>query len=175
MKKEGEKEGEKNERGGQEVINKIKSKKQIMITYQKQITFETTMQIDFADITDEVRLMVAESQVRNGTVTVFAPHTTMGVVINHNEPMLLQDFARMFYRNAPVDERYSHDLFELRRDTAADGRSNGHSHCKSLLVGASEVIPIINGVLALSDIQSIFAVDFDGPRSRDVMVSVMGE
>ncbi len=146
-----------------------------MKTFSKRVEFRTKTQIDFTDITDEVREAVRDSGVANGTVTVFAPHTTMGVVVNHNEPMLLQDFARLLYHIAPVDERYSHDLFELRRDNRADGRSNGHSHCKSLVVGVSETVPIVEGDLVLGKTQSIFAVDFDGPRSRDVIIQVVGE
>ncbi len=138
------------------------------------ITFTTQTQTDFVDITEDVREIVARSGVRNGTATVFVAHTTMGVAINHNEPMLVQDIARMLYRLAPVNDQYAHDLFELRQGARADGRSNGHSHCKAVLLGTSEHVPIVDGVLALSAIQSIFAIDLDGPRTRDVVVQVSG-
>jgi len=138
------------------------------------ITFTTQTQTDFVDITEDVREIVARSGVRNGTATVFVAHTTMGVAINHNEPMLVQDIARMLYRLAPVNDQYAHDLFELRQGARADGRSNGHSHCKAVLLGTSEHVPIVDGVLALSAIQSIFAIDLDGPRTRDVVVQVAG-
>jgi secondary thiamine-phosphate synthase enzyme len=117
---------------------------------------------------------VETSGVREGTVVIFAPHTTMGVTINHNEPMLMQDFMRILYKLAPMDDRYSHDLFELRRSSKSDGRSNGHSHCKSFLIGVSQIIPIEKGKLLLTDKQSIFAIEFDGARKRDVVVQVMG-
>jgi len=86
----------------------------------------------------------------------------------------MQDFMRMLYRVVPVDDQYSHDLFELRRDRASDGRSNGHSHCKALLLGTSEMIPISGGKMMLSSLQSIFAVDFDGARERNLTVQVSG-
>ena len=143
-----------------------------IITEQRKYT--THAQTDFVDITDDIREVVAQSGVTSGSVTVFAAHTTMGVAINHNEPMLLQDFARMLYRIAPVNEQYAHDLFELRQGAVSDGRSNGHSHAKALIVGTSETVPIVKGILALSALQSIFIVDFDGPRKRDVMVQVIG-
>lgn len=145
-----------------------------MRTLTKRIAFATGTQIAFVDLTDDLRSLVAESGIRDGFLTVFAPHTTMGVVINHNEPMLLQDFTRLLYRLSPVDEQYAHDVFELRRGSSSDGRSNGHSHCKAMLVGASQTIPIVDGAMVLSDIQSVFAVDFDGPRNRDVVVRVSG-
>lgn len=140
----------------------------------QKVQCATKSQIDFIDITDDVRDIVAHSGIANGYTVIFVEHTTMGVAINHNEPMLLQDFARMLYRLAPVDDQYAHDLFELRRGASADGRSNGHSHCKAVMIGSSEYVPVINGMIVLSDIQSIFAIDLDGPRKRDIIVQVAG-
>ncbi len=140
----------------------------------QKITCVTKVQTDFYDITDDVRALVAQSGITNGTVCVFAQHTTMGVLINHNEPMLLKDIARVLDGLAPVNSQYAHDLFELRRGSTSDGRSNGHSHCKAAFIGTSEHVPVVDGRLALSEIQSIFAVDLDGPRNRDVLVQISG-
>jgi secondary thiamine-phosphate synthase enzyme len=145
-----------------------------MKIYKERIDLETKTQIEFIDITDRVQEIIERSGVREGQVTVFVSHTTMGVAINHNEPMLLQDFMRTFYKLVPVDSQYNHDLFELRRESTADGRSNGHSHCKAFLLGSSETVPIERGKMMLSNIQSIFAVEFDGARKRDVIISVIG-
>lgn len=145
-----------------------------MRIHKQTIAVESTTQIDFLDITDRVRDIVKESGIRQGQVIVFVQHTTMSVGINHNEPLLMQDFMRMLYRLAPVDDHYSHDLFELKKERPSDGRSNGHSHCKALLMGSSETILIERGELLLSSLQSIFAIEFDGARKRDVVVQVMG-
>jgi len=56
----------------------------------------------------------------------------------------------------------------------SDGRSNGHSHCKAILLGNSETIPVEKGKLLLTERQNIFAVEFDGSRKRDVFVQVIG-
>jgi len=141
----------------------------------KIIAFETKTQIEFVDITDRVREVVEEVGIRNGLVTIFSHHTTMGVGINHNEPLLLQDFMLTLYRLSPVDQQYNHDLFELKKESKSDGRSNGHSHCKNLILGNSESVPVERGELLLGSLQSIFAIDFDGSRKRDVVVHVMGE
>lgn len=146
-----------------------------MKIFKKEITVESSTQIEFIDISKLVEEVIDESGVREGTVVVYAPHTTMSIAINHNEPMLMQDFMRTLYRLVPVEDQYSHDLFELRRDRKADGRSNGHSHCKALLLGTSESIPIVHGRMLMSELQSIFAVDFDGARSRNIYVHVTGE
>lgn len=145
-----------------------------MKIYKERIDLESKTQIEFMDITDKVQEVIDHSGVREGQVTIYVPHTTMGVAINHNEAMLLQDFMRIFYKLVPVDDQYTHDLFELRRGSDADGRSNGHSHGKAFLLGSSETVPIERGKMMLSDIQSIFAVEFDGSRKRDVIVSIMG-
>ena len=145
-----------------------------MRIHKQSVPFESRTQIDFVDITQNIRDIVKESSIRQGQVTIFVPHTTMGVVINHNEPLLLQDFMRILYKVAPVDDHYSHDLFEIRKERPSDGRSNGHSHCKALLIGSSETILVERGDLILSPLQSVFAIEFDGARKRDVIVQVMG-
>jgi secondary thiamine-phosphate synthase enzyme len=142
--------------------------------HKQRIDFESKNQIEFFDITEKVQKIVEDSNVREGNAVIFTPHTTMGIVLNHNESMLMQDFMRVLYRLAPMDDRYSHDLFELRKTSKSDGRSNGHSHCKSFLVGVSQTVPIEKGKLLLGSKQTIFAVEFDGARKRDVLVQVMG-
>lgn len=145
-----------------------------MKVFRRRIEFETKGQIEFFDITQHVQEVIEQSGVREGQVLVYSPHTTLGVVINQNEPMLIQDFMRILYKVAPIDEHYSHDLFELRRETISDGRSNGHSHCKAMLLGVSEMVPVERGKMVLSPRQSVFGVEFDGGRKRDVVVQVMG-
>lgn len=145
-----------------------------MKIYKQKIDLESKSQMEFLDITDRVQEVIDHSGIREGQVLIYVPHTTMGVAINHNESMLLRDFMGSLYRLVPVEDHYSHDLFELRKETVSDGRSNGHSHCKSLLVGVSTTVPVERGKLFLGDRQSIFAVEFDGSRKRDVLVQVMG-
>lgn len=146
-----------------------------MKIFRQRVEFETKTQIEFVNITEKVAEVVEKSGVREGQVTIFSPHTTMSVTINHDEPLLLQDFMRVLYKAAPVDDQYTHDLFELRRGARSDGRSNGHSHCKALFLGSSETVPVERGHLLLTDLQTVFAVEFDGSRKRDVIVQVIGE
>jgi len=140
----------------------------------KKINLESKGQIEFIDITDKVEEVVGDSGVREGQVLVYAPHTSASIAINHNEPMLVQDFVRVLYRLVPISDRYSHDLFEIARSSKSDGRSNGHSHCKSILLGVSETLPIEKGKMLLTEKQSIFFVEMDGARKRDVIIQVMG-
>jgi secondary thiamine-phosphate synthase enzyme len=141
---------------------------------RQRFDIQSTTQMEFLDITPQVQEIVDASGIREGQCLVFIPHATMGIVINQNEPMLLQDFMRVLYKLVPVDDQYSHDLFELRRSRTADGRSNGNSHCKSMVVGIDANIPVEKGKLLLTERQTIFAVEFDGARKRDIIVQVIG-
>lgn len=145
-----------------------------MKIYKQKIELQTTTQIEFINITDKIEEVIEKSGVREGQVLVFAQHTTASIVINHNEPMLIQDFMRTLFRLVPVSDRYSHDLFELNRATVSDGRSNGHSHCKAILFGVSQIVPIEKGKMMLSTKQSLFFVEMDGSRKRDYVVQVSG-
>jgi len=145
-----------------------------MKIYKQKFEFNTTTQMEFLDITDKVQEIIDNSGIREGQVVVYSPHTTMGIMLNHNEPMLLQDFLKVFHRLIPVDNQYSHDLFELRRGKMADGRSNGQAHCQTMLIGVSETIPIEKGKMMITEKQSIFAVEFDGARKRDLIIQAIG-
>lgn len=139
------------------------------------IKLASKKQFELIDITDKVKAVVASSGVSSGMVTVFAPHTTAAVRLNHKEPLLMQDIMKTLYRVAPVDINYSHDLFEIRSGGSAEERSNGHAHVKAFLLGSSETIPVEEGQMTIGPRQSIFFVELDGARERNVVVSVAGE
>lgn len=141
----------------------------------KTIGLETKKQFEIVDITGPIASAVAESGVASGVCVVFCPHTTAAVRLNHNEPLLLQDVMKMLYRVVPVDVGYNHDLFEIRQKVAANERSNGHAHVKAFLLGSSETLIIENSKLLLGEKQSVFFVELDGGRSREVKVQIMGE
>jgi len=146
-----------------------------MKIHKQKIIRESKSQIEFINITPDVDEALSQAGIKNGQVLVFSPHATASIAINENESLLLQDFQRLLYRLVPIDERYSHDLFELKRTVRSDGRSNGHSHCKNFLLGSSETVPVENGKMILGEHQHIFLVELDGARKRDVIVQVMGE
>lgn len=145
-----------------------------MKVYRQKIELKSASQIEFIDITEKVEEIVSNSGVREGQVLVYSPHTSASIVVNHNEKMLVQDFMRILYKLVPVSDRYSHDLFELSRSQLSDGRSNGHSHCKSMLLGVSQTIPIEKGKMMLTERQNIFLAEMDGARKRDVTIQVIG-
>ena len=146
-----------------------------MKNFLKTIEIDTKKQFEILDITSQVAAAVGESGVAHGICVVFCPHTTAGIRLNHNEPLLLQDIMKTLYRLVPIDENYGHDLFELRQQVAPNERSNGHAHIKAFLLGCSETIIIENKKLLLGGKQSLFFVEFDGGRTRELSVKIIGE
>lgn len=131
---------------------------------------------EFIDITDWVSQCVAQSKVSNGFAVVYSKHTTAAVKINENEPLLLQDMARFLERLSPRDGCYSHNDFSIRTvNMTPDEAPNGHAHLQHLLLGTSETVPVIDGLIQFGRYQSIFFIELDHPRSREVMVQVVGE
>jgi secondary thiamine-phosphate synthase enzyme len=146
-----------------------------MKIHKHKIEVHSKTQIEFIDITEKVEQVISKSGVREGQVLIYSPHTTASIVVNHNEPMLIQDFMTILYRLAPVSDRYSHDLFELNKQTKSDGRSNGHSHCKAILLGSISVtLPIEKGHMMITERQNVFLAEMDGARKREVIVHVIG-
>ena len=134
----------------------------------KRIGLQSKGHCDIIDITPEVEQKLGETDIRNGTVTLFVSGSTAGISTIEFESGLLSDFQSMWERNAPKDIPYDHD----RRW----GDGNGYSHVRASLLGASLVIPFNDKRLALGTWQQVVLVDFDNrPRSRQIIVQIMGE
>ena len=140
------------------------------------LRMETQKAPEFIDITDWVSQCVAQSKVSNGFAVVYSKHTTAAVKINENEPLLLQDMAKLLEKFSPRNGSYSHDDFSIRTvNMTPDEAPNGHAHLQHLLLGTSETVPVIDGLMQFGRYQSIFFIELDRPRTREVMVQVVGE
>jgi secondary thiamine-phosphate synthase enzyme len=144
--------------------------------------FHTTIRIDtehptqFIDLTSRLEALVEEAGVWSGLLNVQSLHTTAAVVVNEHEPLLLTDMAGMLERLAPVDAVYRHDNVTLRTVNCVLGeRPNGHSHCRSLLLGPAAALNVADGTLQLGRWQRVFLVELDGPRARDLSVLLLGD
>ncbi len=125
-------------------------------------TARTKGRTTFVDITEEVRRLVRESGVKDGVATVYVPHATAAVTINENaDPQLPLDILDVLDKIVPEHGSYRHDRID----------SNAAAHIKAAIIGPSESIPVENGELALGAWQAIFLCEFDGPRSRRVIVA----
>ncbi len=101
-------------------------------------------------------------------------HTTTAVVVNENEPGLLQDMAEVLERLVPPGRGYRHDDLEQRPGTPPDEPANGDAHCKAMLLSASQTLTIHERRIQLGRWQRIFLVELDGGRMRTVSVTVLG-
>ena len=111
---------------------------------------------------------MAETNINNGTATLFVDGSTAGISTIEFESGVLADFQSMWQRNIPQNIPYDHD----RRW----GDGNGHSHIRASLLGASLVVPFNDKRLTLGTWQQIIVVDFDNrPRSRQIILQIMGD
>jgi secondary thiamine-phosphate synthase enzyme len=134
----------------------------------KRISLQSKGHCHIIDITPQVEQQLAETDISNGTVTLFVSGSTAGISTIEYESGLLSDFQGMWERNVPQDIPYKHDR--------AWGEGNGYSHVRASLLGASLVIPFSDKRLALGTWQQVVLVDFDNrPRSRQIVVQIMGE
>jgi secondary thiamine-phosphate synthase enzyme len=129
---------------------------------------------EFIDITNDVQRIIEESGVSFGQVTVFSTHTTAAIKLNENEPLLLEDMARILGEVAPRHGEYEHNDFSRRVNIEDDECANGHAHCQHLFLSTSETVPIIDGRMPLGTWQRIFFIELDHPRDRRVLVNVVG-
>lgn len=130
----------------------------------------------FIDITDWVGQCLAKSNVSNGFVVVYSKHTTAAIKINENEPLLLRDMSNFLEKISPRNGDYQHNNFDIRTvNMTPDESPNGHAHLQHLLLGSSETIPVIDGAMQFGRYQSVFFVELDHARAREVMVQIVGE
>ncbi len=149
---------------------------QLMKTKNFTLKVSTTAAPEFIDITDWVRGCVGKSRVKDGFVVVYSRHTTAAVKINENEPLLIEDMARFLEAMCPRHAEYRHNDFSVRTVNMTEEESpNGHAHLQHLMLGCSETIPLIDGQMPFGQWQSIFFIELDHPRPREVMVQIVGE
>ena len=138
------------------------------------IEVETDKGINIYNITPQILKILESTSIKNGQVIVFSRHTTTALAINENEERLLEDVKVHLRKLAPESGRYLHNDLHLR-DVPPDEPINAHSHLMAMMLSTSEVIPIVDGQLALGTWQSILFFELDGPRKRTVLVQISGE
>src|SRR6266852_1236134 len=138
-----------------------------------RLRFETSRATEFVDLTQRLREEVRKSGLRTGRVHLQSLHTTLGLAENENEPLLLHDFQHLLERLAPGDAGYEHDDFTRRFEIEVDEPVNGHAHCRQLLLTGFATLLVEEGKLVLGRWQSVFAVELDGPRHRELARQLM--
>ena len=132
---------------------------------EKDFHVSTKNRNQMVDITSQVRSFVSQSGITNGDVIVYCPHTTAAITINENaDPSVPHDILLTL-----------EELLPHHRPGYRHSEGNSDAHCKSSLIGCSEQILIKGEALELGTWQGIFFCEFDGPRSRKVIIQIRGE
>jgi len=132
------------------------------------IHLNTRGNADVHDLTDQVAGAISETELANGTITLFCPSSTSALTTIEYESGAVSDLRRLFDEIISPGRDYAHN--------ARWGDGNGHSHIRASLLGPSLTVPFVAGRLTLGTWQQIIYVDFDvRPRQREIILQVIGE
>jgi secondary thiamine-phosphate synthase enzyme len=127
-----------------------------------KIKVETAGAREVVDVTASVSRTLREIGVMSGVCHLFVPHTTAGITINENtDPNVRHDLLQALERMVPAAGQYLH----------AEG--NSAAHILASLTGSSAMAFVENGKLVLGAWQAIYLCEFDGPRTRTVLIRVL--
>jgi secondary thiamine-phosphate synthase enzyme len=125
------------------------------------IVINSTRPEELIDITDQIRKTAKDSQVKNGIMVLYVPHTTAAITVNENmDGNVRQDILNSLEKMIPKQGKYGHK------------GGNAYAHIKSSVVGQSLTLIIENGDLKLGKWQSIYFCEFDGPRKRNLYITI---
>ena len=137
-----------------------------MKSHTEYLTYHTREHREYVHITPQVEAIVRKSGIQDGLALVSAMHITAGVYVNDDESGLIEDIDAWLEGLAPFRQEYKHHQ---------TGEDNGDSHLKALLIHHQVILPVTSGKLDLGTWQRVFYAEFDGQRSKRVLVKVMGE
>jgi secondary thiamine-phosphate synthase enzyme len=126
------------------------------------ITIKSHRRNELIDVTRQISEAVSQSGITDGLVVAFVPHTTAGITINENaDPSVVHDILYCLEKLIPQSQRaFQHS------------EGNSDSHIKASLTGSSVTVMVENSQLVLGTWQGIYFCEFDGPRTRRLMVKV---
>jgi secondary thiamine-phosphate synthase enzyme len=137
-----------------------------MKAHTEYLTFHTKQRRELVHLTATLEAILARSGIAEGFMLVSAMHITAGVFVNDDESGLHADIFEWLEKLAPRRPDYRHH---------ATGEDNGDAHLKSMLVHHEVIVPVTKGALDLGTWQRVFYAEFDGQRSKRVIVKVLGE
>ena len=128
----------------------------------KEFNISTKERYQLIDITERVERIVQESDIKNGLVLVFIPHSTAGIILTESESGLKEDWLKVL-KKLVSDFDFLHNKID----------NNADSHILSGLIGQGKTLAIENGRLIRGTWQQIFLAEFDGPRTRKVIIKII--
>lgn len=165
-----------------------------MAVFHEVFTIESGQRVSFDDVTEKVVKIVENSRIREGIVNVYSQHTSCSVFLQEdsedvtywNVPLILQDMVNVLEKiipNCNNEGQYLHpgpihvkNAMELR-DERSEWLLNTDGHLRSVLLGRSETIPLVDGEMVLGEFGRIYFTDMDQTRARtrNVRVQIVGE
>ena len=139
------------------------------------LELETEPGIGIYNITPQIKALLQSSLIQQGQALIFSRHTTTALAINEDEERLLTDIKVYLRKLAPESVKYLHNDLHLRPNIPEDEPMNAHAHLMAITLSSSEVIPILDGNLALGTYQSVLLFELDGPRHRTVFCQISGQ
>lgn len=129
----------------------------------KQFSVSTENRYQLVDITDKVEKIVEENKIDKGLILIFTPHSTAGILLTENESGLKEDFLKVF-KKMLSGMNFSHNRID----------DNADSHILAGIIGQGRTLAVENGKLIRGVWQQVFLAEFDGPRTRKVIVKDFG-
>ena len=140
-----------------------------MKSVTEYLTFNMPERMGFLNITSRLEEILRSSGIEEGLLLCNAMHITASVFINDDEPGLHADYRKWLEHLAPFDaspQRYAHNR---------TGEDNADAHMKRQIMGREVVIAVTKGRLDFGPWEQVFYGEFDGRRSKKVLVKIIGE
>src|SRR5512141_2328954 len=164
-----------------------------MSVYHESFQIQSAMRPTFNDVTDQVQQALKNSGIQNGILLVFSQHTTCSVLIQEasddvnywGTELLMQDLVNVLEKLIPTcrtEGQYLHPgpkhiVAAAGRDELPPWSLNTDAHLRSVIMGRSQSIPVIDSAMLLGEFGRIYFADFDQVRARErtVRVQIVGE
>jgi secondary thiamine-phosphate synthase enzyme len=134
-------------------------------TVSREVRIATSVRTTLIDITHEVEETVEQSKIENGFCLIQSLHSTTAILVNEHEDGLLTDILNKLKKEFPEDAGWRHNQID----------DNADAHLASVFLGSSTILAVKEGRLLRGTWQRIFLLELDGPRSRRVVVAILGE
>ncbi|MGB9659054.1 MAG: secondary thiamine-phosphate synthase enzyme YjbQ [Nitrososphaerales archaeon] len=136
-----------------------------MKVFFDEIDVSTKSRTELVDISSYVEDHVRKSNIKNGFCLAYALHSTVAIIVNEHETGLIQDIINRIEKDFPKGKGWLHDRID----------DNADAHLASTFIGPSRLFPVKGGRLVRGTWQNIFLLELDGPRTRKIVLEVLGE
>jgi secondary thiamine-phosphate synthase enzyme len=136
-----------------------------MKVFQEEFEIKSSRRTQVLDITEKIKKIVEKSKIKNGLCLIFTPHATAGLILEEAESGLIEDIENAIQKMFPKGAGYEHDRID----------DNTDSHLASGFIGQSRIYPIKNSEIVRGIWQRALFLELDGPRNREIVVTIIGE